>query len=201
MADKTGFIDAIKEGYAFKGESVQIGAAVLNGQVIPEAPVFLPLKTMNRHGLIAGATGTGKTKTLQMISEFLSDAGVPVLLLDIKGDLSGIAAMGTTNDKVKERYEKLHLTYMPSAFSAELMTLTGKNGVHLRATVSEFGPVLLSKILGLNDTQGGIVALIFKYCDDNQLPLLDLKDFIKVLQYIGDEGKEPLFFLVKRALK
>ncbi len=192
MADKKVFIDAMKSGYSFKGESVQIGAAVLDGAVVPEAGIFLPLKTMNRHGLIAGATGTGKTKTLQMMSEFLSDASVPVLLLDIKGDLSGIAAMGSSNDKVVDRYQKLNLTYTPALFPAELMTLTGKNGIHLRATVSEFGPVLLSKILGLNDTQGGVVALIFKYCDDNKMPLLDLKDFIKVLQYIGDEGKDEI---------
>jgi DNA helicase HerA-like ATPase len=192
MADKNKFIESIKSGYTFKGESVQIGAAMLDGEVIPEAGIFLPLKTMNRHGLIAGATGTGKTKTLQMLSENLSDASVPVLLMDIKGDLSGIAAMGTVNDKVTERYRKLNLTYSPAAYPAELMTLSGKNGLRLRATVSEFGPVLLSKILGLNDTQGGVVALIFKYCDDNQMPLLDLKDFIKVLQYIGNEGKEGI---------
>lgn len=192
MADKNIFIDAIKGGYTFKTESVQIGAGVFDGEVISEAAIFLPLKTMNRHGLIAGATGTGKTKTLQMISEFLSDASVPVLLLDIKGDLSGIAAAGSSNDKVVDRYQKLKLAYNPASFPSELMTLTGKNGIHLRATVSEFGPVLLSKILGLNDTQGGVVALIFKYCDDNKMPLLDLKDFIKVLQYIGDEGKAEI---------
>ena len=192
MADKNVFIDAIKGGYTFKTESVQIGAGVFDGEVISEAAIFLPLKTMNRHGLIAGATGTGKTKTLQMISEFLSDASVPVLLLDIKGDLSGIAAAGSSNDKVVDRYQKLKLAYNPASFPAELMTLTGKNGIHLRATVSEFGPVLLSKILGLNDTQGGVVALIFKYCDDNKMPLLDLKDFIKVLQYIGNEGKAAI---------
>ena len=192
MADKNVFIDAIKGGYTFKTESVQIGAGVFDGEVISEAAIFLPLKTMNRHGLISGATGTGKTKTLQMISEFLSDASVPVLLLDIKGDLSGIAAAGSSNDKVVDRYQKLKLAYNPACFPAELMTLTGKNGIHLRATVSEFGPVLLSKILGLNDTQGGVVALIFKYCDDNKMPLLDLKDFIKVLQYIGNEGKAAI---------
>ncbi len=192
MANKEAFIQAIKDGYTFKGESVKIGAAVLDGEVVAEAAINLPLKTMNRHGLIAGATGTGKTKTLQVISEFLSDNSVPVLLMDIKGDLSGIAAEGATNDKVKERYSKLNMEYKPALFPSELMTLTGQKGVHLRATVSEFGPVLLSKILGLNDTQGGVVAMIFKYCDDTKLPLLDLKDFIKVLQYIGDEGKSEI---------
>ncbi len=192
MPSKEEFIQSITTGYSFKGESVQIGAAVLDGEVMPEAKVYLPLKTMNRHGLIAGATGTGKTKTLQMISEFLSDASVPVLLMDIKGDLSGIAALGAENEKVKDRYQKMKISYTPANFPAELLTLTGKNGVKLRATVSEFGPVLLSKILDLNDTQGGVVALIFKYCDDNKLPLLDLKDFIKVLQFIGDEGKAEI---------
>ncbi len=192
MANKEAFIQAVNNGYAFKGESVQIGAGVLDGEVIAEAAVKLPLKTMNRHGLIAGATGTGKTKTLQVISEMLSDASVPVLVMDIKGDLSGIAAIGTANDKINDRYQKLNLTYTPALYPTELLTLTGKDGVHLRATVSEFGPVLLSKILELNDIQGGVVAMIFKYCDDNQLPLLDLKDFIKVLQYVGDEGKADI---------
>ena len=189
MPTKEEFIQSVKDGYTFKGEYVKIGAAVLDGTVIPEAGINLPLKTLNRHGLIAGATGTGKTKTLQMISEYLSDNSVPVLLMDIKGDLSGIAAIGAANDKINDRYQKLSMEYKPALFPVELMTLTGQKGVHLRATVSEFGPVLLSKILGLNDTQGGVVALIFKYCDDTQLPLLDLKDFIKVLQFIGDEGK------------
>ena len=189
MPTKEEFIQSINTGYTFKSEAVQIGAAVFNGEVVPEAKILLPLKTMNRHGLIAGATGTGKTKTLQMISEYLSDASVPVLLMDIKGDLSGIAAMGTSNDKVTDRYQKLNLTYSPGEFPAELLSLTGKNGIKLRATVSEFGPVLLTKILDLNDTQGGVIALIFKYCDDNKLPLLNLKDFIKLLQFIGNEGK------------
>lgn len=190
--NKEAFIQAIKDGYTFKGESVAIGCAVLDGEVVPEAVINLPLKTMNRHGLIAGATGTGKTKTLQVISEFLSDASVPVLLMDIKGDLSGIAAMGAANDKVNDRYQKLNMTYKPEQFPADLLTLSGQKGVRLRATVSEFGPVLLSKILDLNDTQGGFVAMIFKYCDDNKLPLLDLKDFIKVLQFVSDEGKDEM---------
>ena len=183
MATKEQFLQTVKEGHTFKGESVPIGRAVLNGEVAEGADVFLPLKTMNRHGLIAGATGTGKTKSLQMISESLSNASVPVLLLDIKGDLSGIATAGTSNDKVLERSKQVGIPYQPQAYPVELLTLSkDRPGIRLRATVSEFGPVLLSKILGLNDTQGGLVALIFKYCDDKALPLLDLKDFTKVLQ-------------------
>ncbi|MBC7904433.1 MAG: DUF853 family protein, partial [Gemmatimonadaceae bacterium] len=181
-----------KSGYTFKGESAKIGVAILDGQVVAGADVNLPFKTMNRHGLIAGATGTGKTKTLQVISEVLSDASIPVLMMDIKGDLSGIAASGEVNDKITERYQKLALQYNPSAYPVELLTLSDQPGVRLRATVSEFGPVLLSKILDLNDTQGGLVAMIFKYCDDNKLPLLDLKDFIKVLQFVTNEGKADI---------
>jgi uncharacterized protein len=192
MANKDAFIKAVKDGYTFKGEAVKIGCGVLDSEVVTGADVFLPLKTMNRHGLIAGATGTGKTKTLQVISECLSDASVPVVLMDIKGDLSGIAASGTVNDKITERYQKLGMQYKPAAYPADLLTLSNEKGVRLRATVSEFGPVLLSKILELNDTQGGFVAMIFKYCDDTKLPLLDLKDFVKVLQYVSDEGKEEM---------
>ena len=192
MASKEDFLQSVKDGYSFKGESIRIGRGMLEKGVVEGADVFLPLKTMNRHGLIAGATGTGKTKTLQLISEGLSDASVPVLLLDIKGDLSGIAAEGSTNAKIEERSKVLGSDYKPQAYPVELFTLSEKAGVRLRATVSEFGPVLLSKILGLNDTQGGVVALIFKYCDDNKLPLLDLKDFVKVLQYSTNEGKAEL---------
>ena len=192
MPTQDAFLAAVQQGYTFKGEHVKIGCGLLNGEVVTGADVFLPLRTLNRHGLIAGATGTGKTKTLQVISEFLSDASVPVVLMDIKGDLSGIAAAGTANDKINERIKLLNLSYTPTAFPAELLTLSNEKGVRLRATVTEFGPILLSKILGLNDTQGGLVAMIFKYCDDNKLPLLDLKDFIKVLQYVGNEGKEEL---------
>ena len=192
MANNDAFLKAVKDGYTFKGDAVKIGVGMLDGEVVTGADVFLPLKTMNRHGLIAGATGTGKTKTLQMISECLSDASVPVVLMDIKGDLSGIAAAGTINDKITDRYQKLGIQYKPAAYPADLLTLSNEKGVRLRATVSEFGPVLLSKILELNDTQGGFVAMIFKYCDDTKLPLLDLKDFIKVLQYVSDEGKAEM---------
>lgn len=192
MPTKNQLLEEVKAGYTFKGEHVKIGCAMLNGEVVAGADVFLPLKTMNRHGLIAGATGTGKTKTLQMISEQLSDNSVPVVLMDIKGDLSGIAAAGILNDKITDRCTKLNVSYKPAGYPMELLTLSNGKGVKLRATVSEFGPILLSKILGLNDTQGGLVAMIFKYCDDNKMPLLDLKDFIKVLQYIGDEGKAEI---------
>jgi DNA helicase HerA-like ATPase len=191
-ADKAKFLDTVKAGYTFKGENFKLGCAMLDGEVVSGADVLIPFKTMNRHGLIAGATGTGKTKTLQVLAEGLSDASVPVLLMDIKGDLSGIAAEGTVNDKIKDRYQKLNLEYKPAAYPVDMLTLSSQKGARLKATVTEFGPVLLSKILGFNDTQGGLVAMIFKYCDDKKLPLLDLKDFIKLLQYIGDEGKEEL---------
>lgn len=192
MANPQQFLDAVKAGYAFKGESYKIGCGVLDGQVVPGADIMIPLKTMNRHGLIAGATGTGKTKTLQVMAEILSNASVPVAMMDIKGDLSGIAAPGNPNGNITDRCQKLGIEYKPAACPVELLTLSNQKGTRLRATVSEFGPVLLSKILGLNDTQGGFVAMIFKYCDDTKLPLLDLKDFIKVLQFISDEGKAEM---------
>ena len=192
MSTETSFIEDINKGYTFKGECYQLGCGMLDGKVIPEAIINIPYRTLNRHGLIAGATGTGKTKTLQVLAEGLSDASIPVLLLDIKGDLSGLGAPGSINDKITERYKLLNLEYKPAAYPVELLTLDSKEGVRLRATVSEFGPVLLSKILELNDTQAGFVAIIFKYCDDQKMPLLDLKDFVKVLQFISNEGKKEL---------
>ncbi|MBI2729985.1 MAG: DUF853 family protein [Sphingobacteriales bacterium] len=191
-ANKDTFIQLVKDGYTFKGENFRIGTAVFNGEVVTGSDVFLPLKTMNRHGLIAGATGTGKTKTLQVLAEGLSDASVPVLMMDIKGDLSGIAAAGTENDKIKDRLAKIGGEYKPTGFPVELLSLSEQKGARMRATVSEFGPILISKILGLNDTQEGLVAMIFKYCDDNKMPLLDLKDFVKVLQYVSNEGKAEI---------
>lgn len=192
MVDKNAFIQQVKDGFSFKGEHFKLGTAVLDGTALTGTDVFVPLKTMNRHGLIAGATGTGKTKTLQVITEALSNASVPVLLMDIKGDLSGIAAAGTVNDKINERLSHTGGEYKPTGFPVELLTISKEQGVRVRATVTEFGPILLSKILGLNDTQEGVVTLIFKYCDDRQMPLLDLKDFIKILQYIGNEGKKEI---------
>lgn len=187
--DASQFVTTIQDGYNFKGKSIALGAAMYDNKVYPECVINLPLATMNRHGLIAGATGTGKTKTLQLIAESLSDAGVPVLMMDIKGDLSGLAAAGATNDKISQRYEQLQMTYTPKAYPVELLTISNAPGVKLRATVSEFGPVLLAKVLDLNDTQEGVLAIVFKYCDDKGLPLLDLKDLTRVLQYATDEGK------------
>lgn len=193
MGDRlTSFTELIKNGYTFKGLSFKIGGAMLDKKIAPEADVNLPLHTMNRHGLISGATGTGKTKTLQLISEGLSDAGVPVLLMDIKGDLSGIAAPGDTNDKIIQRSKLLGIDYKPAGYPVELLSLSNQPGIRLRATTSEFGPVLLAKMLSLNDTQEGLLAMLFKFCDDNQLPLLDLKDLKEVLKFASGEGRSRL---------
>lgn len=192
MANKEEFLQEVQKGYTFKGESAKIGNAMFQKEVVAGADVNIPFKTLNRHGLIAGATGTGKTKTLQVLAELLSDASIPVIMMDIKGDLSGIGAAGTANDAINKRAVLLDITYKPQAYPVELLSLSNEKGVKLRATVTEFGPVLLSKILGLNDTQGSIVSMIFKYCDDKQWPLLDLKDFVKVLQYISNDGKIEL---------
>lgn len=191
MYKKEEFSRYINEGYASMGESIILGCAIL-GEPVTDAVVKVPLKTLNRHGLIAGATGTGKTKTLQVISEQLSENGIPVLLMDVKGDLSGIAMPGEEKPFITERHTKLGLPFRAKGFPVELMTLSKQDGVRLRATVSEFGPVLFSRILGLNDTQESVVSLIFKYCDDNQMPLLDLKDVRKVIQYITAEGKTEI---------
>ena len=192
MSRKEEFFKHITEGNATKGDSITLGAAMLDNETIKDAFVKIPLKTMNRHGLIAGATGTGKTKTLQVLAENLSEKGIPVVLMDIKGDLSGIARPSPGHPKIDERHAKIGLPFNAKGFPAEVFSLSEQEGVRLRATVSEFGPVLLSRILDLSETQAGIIAIIFKYCDDNKLPLLDLKDFKKVLQFATLEGKEEL---------
>jgi len=192
MANQADFIKHINDGYAFKAESIILGSAMLEGEAIADAQVKIPLKTLNRHGLIAGATGTGKTKTIQVFSEQLSAFGIPVLMMDIKGDFSGIAKEGVEKPFITERHAKINIPYTVSSFPIELMSLSEQNGVRLRATVSEFGPVLFSRILDLNDTQAGVVSVIFKYCDDNKMPLLDLKDIKKVINYITEEGKDEI---------
>jgi len=189
MERKEAFTTHINQGYACKGEHIILGGAMFNGQAIPGAHVKVPLKTMNRHGLIAGATGTGKTKSLQIISENLSEKGIPVLLMDVKGDLSGIAMPGEEKSFITERHAKIGLPYSAKGFPVELFSLSKQDGVRLRATVIEFGPVLLSRVLDLNETQAGIMSVIFKYCDDHHLPLLNLKDLKKIIQYATEEGK------------
>lgn len=194
MADKAKFIEELSARYTTKGDFITLGKGMLDGEVVTEVNVTIPLKTINRHGLIAGATGTGKTKTLQVFAEQLSHQGIPSLVLDIKGDFSGIAEPGVQNTIITERYSRTQLPYEPQAFPVELMSISGEKGVKLRATVTEFGPLLLSKILDLNDTQQSIMSIVFKYCDDKGLPLIDLDDLKKVLQYVTDnpQGKADL---------
>jgi hypothetical protein len=192
MSKTEDFQAAITAGNTFKGQSILLGGALIDGEVPPGCQVRVPLRTMNRHGLICGATGSGKTKTLQVLAEQLSLQGVPVLMMDVKGDLSGIAASGASNEKVEARHAKIGEAYVPQAMPVELLSLSNEPGARLRATVSEFGPVLLGRILELNDTQQSVLALVFKYCDDNGLPLLDLKDLRRILQFVTNEGKAEI---------
>ncbi len=187
MSDnKTSFIEKIKASYAPTGASIYLGAGMLDGETVAEAEVNLPLRMMNRHGLIAGATGTGKTRTLQLLAEQLSDAGVPVFMLDVKGDLSGLNQAGSSNPKIEDRSTQLNKPFVGSGFPIELYSLSGKLGAQMRATVMEFGPVLLSKILELNDTQSGVLSVIFKYADDHKMPVVDLNDLKKLLGYLSE---------------
>jgi len=192
MENNEAFVKDVAEGYKFEGPSIIMGAAKLGEEVMKDLFVRIPLKTLNRHGLIAGATGTGKTKTLQILAEQLSEQGVPSLVMDVKGDLSGIAVESGGHPKIDERHEKIGFPFSASSSPVELLTLSAEKGVRLRATVSEFGPVLLSKILELSDTQSGILSVLFKYCDDEELPLLDLNDLKKVLNYASSDGKAAI---------
>jgi len=196
---KEKFVEAINKSYTTPLPSIYLGAGVFGGEIIAEAKVSLPLRMMNRHGLVTGATGSGKTRTLQLMAEQLSAAGVPVFMPDMKGDLSGIVKEGTANDKINERAAALGMKYSPCGFPLELYSLSGKLGAQMRATVTEFGPTLLSKILELNDTQSGVLNVLFKYADDKNLPIVDFNDLKKVLNYLtegpgaaeikGDYGK------------
>ncbi len=187
------FKEEIKASYSYSGRSVMLGGAVYDKKAVAGTAINMPLSTVNRHGLIAGATGTGKTKSIQRFAESLSEQGVGVLLMDIKGDVSGISKAGVANEKIIERMRLIEAEWSPCEYPTELMTISNENGLRLRATVSEFGPVLFSKILELNDNQEGAVAIIFKYCDDKKLPLLDIKDFRAVLQHISEgEGKKEV---------
>ena len=190
----TTFDEMLKAGYGFTDAAVTLGAGLeAGGAVHPEPKVRIPLAMMTRHGLIAGATGTGKTKTLQLLTEQLSAQGVPVLVADVKGDLSGLAMPGEANERVSGRATDIGWSWKPAGVPVEFVSLSGKLGVQLRATVSSFGPLLLGKALSLNDTQTSVLTMVFRYADDSQLPLLDLSDLRAVLQFLGtDEGKPAL---------
>jgi len=183
---KEKFIESITRSYPDKGASIFLGAGVYQGEVVPEARVNLPLRMMTRHGLVTGATGSGKTRTLQLIAEQLSASGVPVFMPDMKGDLSGMAVEGAVNDKLTERAHLLGIPFTPTGFPIELYSLSGKKGAQMRATVTEFGPVLLSKVLELNEVQSGVLSILFKYADDKDLPIVDLNDLKKVLNYLTE---------------
>jgi len=184
----------IAAGYATEGAALELGSVVIDGVVDPTAKVRIPFATLNRHGLVAGATGTGKTKTLQGLAGQLSDAGVPVLLADVKGDLSGMAQAGQSNPKVEQRAKDTGDDWTPTAYPVEFLSLGGtSSAVPIRATLTQFGPILLSKVLSLNDTQESTLGLIFHWADQQQLPLLDTKDLRAVIQHLtSDEGKADL---------
>jgi DNA helicase HerA-like ATPase len=189
----TSFAEMLLAGYGFSDPAVTLGAA-LEGQGIHQEPkIRIPIAMMNRHGLVAGATGTGKTRTLQLLTEQLSAQGVPVFVADIKGDLSGLAMPGQANEKITGRANDIGWSWTAAGVPVEFVSLTGALGVQLRASVSSFGPLLLGKALSLNETQTSVLTLVFKYADDNQLPLLDLHDLRALLQFLGsDEGKPAL---------
>ena len=186
-------IAAITKGYTFTGETLDLGA-LMNGDPVPTAQIRIPLGMMNRHGLVAGATGTGKTRTLQGLAEQLAAKGVPVFAADMKGDLSGVATPGEPNDKLLARTKAIGQEWKPEASVTEYFALGGiGKGVPVRATVSGFGPLLLSKVLGLNPTQESSLGLVFHYADENGLALVDLSDLRAVLSYLtSDEGKGEL---------
>ncbi|MEP6852012.1 MAG: helicase HerA-like domain-containing protein [bacterium] len=184
----------IAAGYATEGKALDLGAVVIDNVAHPTASVRLPLAMMNRHGLVAGATGTGKTRTLQLLAEQLSANGVAVVLADMKGDLSGLAEAGTATDRVTQRAAETGDDWTPTAYPVEFLALGGLGtGVPVRATMTSFGPTLLAKVLNLNDTQESSLALVFHYADSAGLPLLDLKDLRSVISYLtGEEGKADL---------
>nr|WP_189348821.1 helicase HerA-like domain-containing protein [Zhihengliuella salsuginis] len=186
--------ETIANGYVFDGSSLALGAALVDGEVFPDAQVALPLRMMNRHGLVAGATGTGKTITLQVMAEQLSEAGVPTFLADIKGDLTGLSTAGTSSEKLLERTASIGMDWESKTYPVDYFSLGGKGaGVPIRATVSSFGPLLLSRVLGLNETQESSLMLVFHYADKKDLELDDLKDLRAVIGHLtSDEGKAEL---------
>ena len=185
-------LDASAKAFPASAPGITLGAIIHDGAVNPSSTVRIPLSMMNRHGLIAGATGTGKTKTLQLIAEQLSAQGVSVFLADIKGDVSGMSAPGQASDKVTARAKETGFAWTPTGFPVEYLSLTGTKGAQMRATVSSFGPLLLARVLDLNETQTSVLAMVFKYCDDKGLLLLDFADLRAVLAWLADEGADEL---------
>lgn len=188
----TQFQEQIANDYTTKGDYIVLGGAMLNDTPVQNLQVTVPLKTLARHGLVTGATGTGKTKTLQVLAEKFSQKGIPSFVMDMKGDLSGISQAGETNKVIDERKNFIGVDWTATPYPTEFMTISKEPGLPMRATVSEFGPVLFSKLLDLNENQAGLVSLVFQYADDNQMPLIDLKDFKKLLNYLTSDGKEEL---------
>src|SRR3954471_21638986 len=186
--------DAVAPGYRFDGPALELGGLMLDETELSDVHIRIPLGMLNRHGLVAGATGTGKTKTLQLLAEQLSAAGVPVFAADIKGDLSGLSVPGQENAKVTERASSLGQAWKGQGFPVEFFALGGQGiGTPLRVTMSAFGPTLLAKVLGLNDTQESSLGLVFHYADNAGLPLLDLADLRAVVGFLlSDEGKADL---------
>jgi hypothetical protein len=185
-------LEAAAKAFPATSAAVTLGAVMHDGATNPAPTVRIPLAMMNRHGLIAGATGTGKTKTLQLVAEQLSAAGVSVFLADIKGDVSGISVPGTSNDKVTARSKDTGYDWKATACPVEFLSLTGARGAQIRATVSSFGPLLLAKVLDLNDTQASVLTMVFKYCDDKGLLLLDFSDLRAVFQHLAGAGADEL---------
>lgn len=183
---KEKFITAISNSYTTNTPSINLGAGVYENEIIAAAKVNMPLRMMARHGLVTGATGSGKTRTLQLMAEQLSAAGVSVFMPDMKGDLSGMAKEGIITDKIVDRAKVLEIKYSPTGFPTEIYSLSGKLGAQMRATVTEFGPVLLGKVLELNEVQTSVLMILFKYADDKKLPIVDLKDLKKVLNYLSE---------------
>ena len=187
------FGETIAQAYAVEGAAIDLGRGVHDGAVVSEAVVRVPLAMMNRHGLIAGATGTGKTKTLQGIAEQLSAAGVAVFAADVKGDLSGLAHGGRSRRAGTERMAELGLAVRAARFPGRVLSLGGIGpGVPIRATVSDFGPQLLAKILEANETQEQSLALVFRFADERGLPLLDLADLRALLTYLDSDAGQAV---------
>ena len=188
----TTFDETYRAAYGFNDPAIDVGHVLRDGKPAADLPIRIPLRMMNRHGMIAGSTGTGKTRTLQLLAEGLSRAGVPVFLADVKGDLAGMALRGEISERLTTRAASVGRTQTPEAFPVEFFSLTGTRGTQVRATISSFGPVLLGKVLDLTEVQQSVLSVVFKYCDDKRMPLLDFDDLRGVLTYLTTDGKEEL---------